>query len=128
MVDFSKLFISFWTMVIRTFTLTLRNPQIYFDRRLFLYYITAIFKLSKRYYTYTLLTDPANHWYCEGSLSKLRFHIYIHPGSCRSAFRSNVQHRRRRPCSPRHPFTTRRVPFSLSGVRRGRRGARRPGR
>lgn len=94
-------------MVIRTFTLTLRNPQVYFDRRLFLHYITAIFKLSKRYYTYTLLTDPTAHWYCEGSLTKLRFHIYIHPGSSR------------------RPFTARRTPFSLSGVRGRRFGARR---
>lgn len=94
-------------MVIRTFTLTLRNPQIFFDRRLFLHYITAIFKLSKRYYTYTLLTNPVAHWYCEGSLSKLRFHIYIHPGSSGRS------------------FTARRVPFSLSGIRGRRFGTRR---
>lgn len=94
-------------MTIRTFTLTLRNPQIYFDKRLFLYYIVAIFKLSRRYYTFTLLTDPTAHWYCEGSLFKLRFHIYIHPGS------------------PRGSFTVRRTAFSLSGLRRRRFGARR---
>lgn len=107
-------------MVIRTFTLTLRNPQIYFDRRLFLHYITAIFKLSKRYYTYTLLNDPTTNWYCEGSFTKFRFSIYIHPrpGSLVFSHRSKLR-------SSRRSFTARRAPLSLPGVRRRRFGARR---